>query len=294
MVTITAVKQEHTLYRILRNILKDKDCDINIIGLDDPNDRLYLNESLYEKPFFLYIEEPKCFNHTHLFQNKNFKGFISHLKIACDELKSKFDVPTYYIELSSEDKDYDKINIHIQSLNTGRPINFISWGSWVDYNDRNFSNRGGNAVDNLICDLFKTIDGHLTFRTSNNLRCKSVYYEKINLIPNYMDEQYMNDLCYNSDIFLLPAKQVHSVSLTYAMSFGLFLIVSDGWGFSEYCDSLNSINYKNIDEIIEICSNREKLIEKRKNSLEKFKLKYTTDLHSKRISAIIDMLDHDK
>lgn len=291
MISVIALKSDHTLYNILRNVLKNINLDFNIIGLDDPfvgNDNsFYFNPDFYNKPFFLYLEEPRCFKNNFILNHINFKGFISHLKITCEEMRSNFNVPVYYLELSSEEKNYVRINQSINSLRNNRPINFISWGSWTDFNDSNFSNRGGNSSDNLICELFPKIKSTLTFRTKNNLKSKNLFPNRVNLIADYLSENQMNELCYSSDIFLLPANQVHSVSLTYAMSFGMLLLVSDGWGFEEYCDSSNSINYKNFDEILSVCLDRNKLIEKRISSLEKYKSKYTTQIHKNKVESFL-------
>jgi glycosyltransferase involved in cell wall biosynthesis len=44
----------------------------------------------------------------------------------------------------------------------------------------------------------------------------------------------METLHAGSHIFLLPAARVHIVSLLQAMSYGLAVVASDGWGFDEY------------------------------------------------------------
>src|SRR5438552_2349187 len=44
----------------------------------------------------------------------------------------------------------------------------------------------------------------------------------------------MADLHAKSHIFLLPAARVHIVSLLQAMSYGLAVVASDGWGMEEY------------------------------------------------------------
>jgi glycosyltransferase involved in cell wall biosynthesis len=44
----------------------------------------------------------------------------------------------------------------------------------------------------------------------------------------------MEALLAESHIYLLPAARVHIVSLLQAMSHGLAVVTSDGWGFDEY------------------------------------------------------------
>lgn len=296
MISVLALKHDHTLYKILRELVKDLNYDFNIIGLDNPiagnYDAFYLNSELYSKPFFFYLEEPNCFRNSEILKNKNFLGFISHLKTTCNEMKNNFGVEVNYLELSSKEKNYSKIVENINSLRTNRPIRFVSWGSWVDHGDNNFFNRGGSESDRLLSELFEHIDGQLIFRTNKYLNCKSKFPDRVELISRYIDESEMENFCYGADVFLLPAKQVHSVSLTYAMSFGLMLVVSDGWGFEEYCDDSNSVNYREINKILNICLNREELIKRRLNSLEKFKSKYTPSKHFDRFASIINVFNN--
>jgi glycosyltransferase involved in cell wall biosynthesis len=44
----------------------------------------------------------------------------------------------------------------------------------------------------------------------------------------------MAELHATSHIFLLPAARIHIVSVLQAMSYGLAVVASDGWGFEEY------------------------------------------------------------
>src|SRR5947199_5676853 len=49
-----------------------------------------------------------------------------------------------------------------------------------------------------------------------------------------MTTEEMAALHADSHIFLLPAARVHIVSLLQAMSYGLAVVTSDGWGIDEY------------------------------------------------------------
>jgi glycosyltransferase involved in cell wall biosynthesis len=295
MINIFAIKNDHTLYNVLRNTFKSIDFDCNIIGLDDPHSGMnlpfYSNEEFYKKPFFLYLEEFKTFRREEIINNKNFLGFISHIKNTCEQVFEKYNCNTYHLDLSSPDKNYSIILQNIESLKSDRPINLIAWGSWIDINDNNFFERGGDKVDDIACYLLQNnININLTFRTNKNLKCKNLFPDKVNIIKEYISENELQELYYKSDIFLLPSRQVHSCSLTNAMSFGLCLIVSDGWGMDEYCNKLNSINYNEINQITDICSNREKLIQKRLNSLRNYKLKHSSNIHKEKAKNLIEII----
>ena len=296
MINIFAAKNDHTLYNILRNSFKDIDFDCNIIGLDyqafGMNSPFYLNDEFYKKPFFLYLEEFITFQREEIIKNKNCLGFISHIKNTCEQLINEYNCNVYHLELASPDKNSDAVLNSIESLRSDRPINLIAWGSWSDVLDNNFFERGGDKVDELACSLLQNnININLTFRTTKNLKCKNLFPDKVNVIRDYISENELERLYYKSDIFLLPSRQVHSCSLTNAMSFGLCSIVSDGWGINEYCNKLNSINYKETNEIIDICSNKEKLILKRFNSFVNYKLKYSSNIHVEKAKNRIKLVE---
>ena len=58
----------------------------------------------------------------------------------------------------------------------------------------------------------------------------------VRVIDRFLPADEMADLHADSDIFLLPAARVHIVSLLQAMSYGLPVVASDGWGFEEYVE----------------------------------------------------------
>jgi glycosyltransferase involved in cell wall biosynthesis len=58
----------------------------------------------------------------------------------------------------------------------------------------------------------------------------------VRVISRFLPAHEMEDLLAESHIFLLPAARVHIVSLLQAMSYGLAVVTSDGWGFDEYIE----------------------------------------------------------
>src|SRR6202040_4269230 len=50
----------------------------------------------------------------------------------------------------------------------------------------------------------------------------------------FVTAEEMADLHARSHIYLLPAARVHILSLLQAMSYGLAVVTSDGWGIEEY------------------------------------------------------------
>ena len=159
MVEVYAIKNEHTIYRILRELGEDIEHDISIIGLDspllgikDPEYSIDIIGKYLEKPFFLYIEEYVTFGGNPNYENtrvdratlamflnhQNFLGFISHIKSTCKELYTEYGVNCYHLPMSSHDKDRQRIIERINSLKTDRPVNLMAWSSWMDIDDHNF------------------------------------------------------------------------------------------------------------------------------------------------------------
>src|SRR5262249_57313331 len=56
----------------------------------------------------------------------------------------------------------------------------------------------------------------------------------VRVIDRFLSADEMDALLADSHIFLLPSARVHIVSLLQAMSYGLAVVTSDGWGFDEY------------------------------------------------------------
>jgi hypothetical protein len=302
-VSVLALKHDHTIYEILRDAVKGIELDVNIIGLDDPVAGMHVswyNEPsqravLYDKkPFFFYIEEYDTFkgrdnaNHWHfddpppaihyslltapsppILCHPNFRGFISHIQDTCDRLYDTFKVPVYHLSLCSTYRGLDEFNPvkeHIESLDD-RPVHLIAWSSWNDIHDNNFINRGGVVVDKLVCDLLSLdCDIHFSMRTLQGMQSKGGWPERVDIYRSYLTEEEKNGLFSQGDIFLLPSDQVHSASVTYAMSFGMPCVVSDGWGMSEFCNSLTSLPVKNINAIVDIINDKEALKVKRRNT----------------------------
>ena len=56
----------------------------------------------------------------------------------------------------------------------------------------------------------------------------------VRVIDRFLSAEEMAELHASSHIFLLPAARIHVVSLLQAMSYGLAVVASDGWGIEEY------------------------------------------------------------
>ena len=177
------------------------------------------------------------------------------------------DARIFHISLGCFDKELDKIR---QSINTigKRPVTLLSWGTWRDTGNANFIDRGGDRINFLVNHLLNK--GHnirAVIRVGSHISCALNYPDKVTLVNKYLAEKDLYDLHYNSDIFLLPAQEVHSMSIVTAYSFGLPCILSKSWGMSEFNNPFTSVDIDNLGAIEELCSDLKVLRAKRINTL---------------------------
>jgi len=328
MINIISMKEDHTMYDVLRAISKGVDHDINILGLDSPdgiNHSIYLSPKNFELPFLLYLEEPNTFDGVHadplvtppwapvpmevlslFLDNKNFMGFVSHLKDTCRILLTKYKTNCYHLPLSSSEKNLNLIRQRIKSLKKDRPINLYASSSWSDFRGNNFFNRGGRIIDELVTILLdNNINVKLTYRSPTPMKCKTLHPTRVDVISEYLSRDKLEELMAQQDIYLLPSKQVHSASLTEAFSYGMPSVVSTGWGISEFCfDGFNSLihrvedfsspagcfSYLNniIPRIKNLCENRELLITKSENILAWYKVNHSRENHRNNFTNLMD------
>jgi glycosyltransferase involved in cell wall biosynthesis len=120
------------------------------------------------------------------------------------------------------------------------PIELLFVNSWAQQ-PVSFGLRGGFD----ILEAFRILKQHyprlrLTLRTTLPKIARHyqqiVAHDDVQIIDRVVSDEEMTQLHQQADIFLLPAGRIHIVSLLGAMSHGLPVVVSDGWGFEEYVD----------------------------------------------------------
>jgi glycosyltransferase involved in cell wall biosynthesis len=119
-------------------------------------------------------------------------------------------------------------------------IHLLFINSWCQIPE-NFYVRGGLDVLEAFSILHERYPQlRLTLRTA--LPSLDDHYHRIiekgwvRVINRFLSAEEMADLHADSHIFLLPAARIHIVSLLQAMSYGLAVVASDGWGIEEYVD----------------------------------------------------------
>ena len=210
-----------------------------VIEIEDPTTLFYpmvqnghtCGLSLADSPYLPIVKT--------LLEADHCKAIITHMKSTAKL------VPTLFNSEKIRDKMvYAPLGVKLPSRwqrhesQPDEPIELLFINSWCQVPE-NFHLRGG--LD--ILEAFATLrvrypQLRLTLRT--NLPALADHYLRIiesgwvRVINRFLTTEEMAELHASSHIFLLPAARVHIVSLLQAMSYGLAVVGSDGWGMEEY------------------------------------------------------------
>jgi glycosyltransferase involved in cell wall biosynthesis len=174
-----------------------------------------------------------------LLESDQCKGIITHMKSTAQM------VPTLFgSEKITNKVHYAPLGIKAPSrwqrheVDEPEQIHLIFINSWCQV-PANFYVRGGLDVLEAFATLrVRYPQLRLTLRSS--IPGLDDHYRRIledgwvRVIERYMPGDEMSSLLAGSHIFLLPAARVHILSLLQAMSYGLAVVASDGWGIEEY------------------------------------------------------------
>lgn len=179
-----------------------------------------------------------------LIQSKNCKGIITHIKSTAENIPKLFQD-----ERISNKVSYIPLGINLPASNLCEKgnkewIELLFTNSWHQ-NPRNFFVRGGLDLLEAFSALNQKYPNiRLTLRTQ--LPDLGPHYQEIisqsniRVVGGFLPENDWRELYHYSDIFILPAARIHVVSILEAMSYGMAVVVSDGWGIEEYIE--NGVN----------------------------------------------------
>jgi glycosyltransferase involved in cell wall biosynthesis len=185
--------------------------------------------NLAKSPYFPIVKS--------LLESDQCRGILTHMKstaamvptlFGSEKIRAKVHYAPLGVKLAENWQRHDESeHIHLLFIN-----------SWCQV-PHNFCLRGGLDVLEAFSVLHRRYPNlRLTLRT--NLPGLDEHYYRImeqgwvRLIDRFLTAEEMDALLAESHIFLLPAARVHIVSLLQAMSYGLAVVASDGWGFEEY------------------------------------------------------------
>ncbi len=163
----------------------------------------------------------------------NFKGIITHMKdtiqsfdrIMHGAINNKLHYVPIGFPTAKDPKTPKKLGQKLRVLVTN------SYGAPVG----NFYVRGGVEAVVAVTDLIN--DGHnveLTVLGPTPRDMIARCNKNTRVFDSFVDEAFLKSIIDETDVFLIPAMRVHSISVVRAMCEGIVPIVSDGWGFDEF------------------------------------------------------------
>jgi glycosyltransferase involved in cell wall biosynthesis len=209
-----------------------------IIEIEDPTTLFYphiqnggtLDLDFTASPYFPIVKT--------LLESDQCKGILTHMQstarmvptlFGSDKIREKVFYAPLGVELPR------RWQRHAEQ-DDSEPINLLYINSWCQ---TNFYVRGGLDILEAFTILRERYPQlRLTMRA--NLPGLDNHYSKliesgwVRVISRFLPAKEMDDLMAESHVFLLPAARVHVVSLLQAMSYGLAVVTSDGWGIDEY------------------------------------------------------------
>jgi glycosyltransferase involved in cell wall biosynthesis len=165
------------------------------------------------------------------------KGIVTHMRSTAELVRTLFRSETINRKVF-----YQPLGVRLperwQRHDDTEHINLLFINSWCQM-PTNFQLRGGLEVLEAFATLRERYPQlRLTLRTG--LPGLAEHYHRIieagwvRVIDRFLSAEEMEALLAESHVFLLPAARVHIVSLLQAMSYGLAVVASDGWGIEEY------------------------------------------------------------
>lgn len=165
------------------------------------------------------------------------KGIVTHIRSTAELVRTLFRSETIGNKVF-----YQPLGVRLperwQRHDDTDHINLLFVNSWCQV-PTNFQLRGGLEVLEAFATLRERYPQlRLTLRTG--LPGLADHYRRIleagwvRVIDRFLPAEEMDALLAESHVFLLPAARVHIVSLLQAMSYGLAVVASDGWGIEEY------------------------------------------------------------
>ncbi|MBA4063033.1 MAG: hypothetical protein C0501_04865 [Isosphaera sp.] len=213
-----------------------------VIEIEDPTTLFYplvqnghtCGTALAESPYFPAVKA--------LLEDDNCKAIVTHMRSTAEL------VPTLFgSEAVRRKVVYAPLGVPLPARwqrhdpePADAPVHLLFINSWCQVPE-NFFLRGGLEVLEAFDQLRRKYPQvRLTMRTA--LPLLDDHYHRIvesgwvRVVNRFMSAGEMADLHAGSHVFLLPAARVHIVSLLQAMSYGLPVVGSDGWGMEEYLE----------------------------------------------------------
>ena len=196
---------------------------------------------------------PQTFAHMpaykEAFEDENFRGVVCHMHQTLESINKMFDYSEkiekklFYLPLAYESKiekikptDPNKIVLTFTNSFGGQKNNFPLRGGLeclMVYKDL-YESGNTNLFLNLVGPV--NVDDELLEWFKN---CENVSIHGPNTVIHgreMLTDDVIHNILLDTDIFLIPACRIHSMSVVRALCYGNVVIGSNGWGFNEFLD----------------------------------------------------------
>jgi len=195
-------------------------------------------------------------------EDENFRGVVCHMKQTLESIDKMFDYSEkigkklHYLPLAYESG--------IDKIKTTNPQKIVlTFTNSYGGQKNNFPIRGGLETLLAYKDLYQSGNTNLFLNLVGPVNiddelldwfkeCENVTIYGPNTIIHerpMLTDDVIHNIILETDIFLIPACRIHSMSVVRALCYGNVVIGSNGWGFSEFlddefcCDGQESSSY---------------------------------------------------
>lgn len=210
-----------------------------VIEIEDPTTLFHpfvlngntANLDVRELPHFAHVKA--------LLEAPNCRGVVTHMRSTAEMLPTLFESAVIARKMT-----YSPLGVALppehQTHDTDGPINLLFTNSWHQM-PNSFFVRGGLDVLEAF-DILRRRYPQLRLTVRSALPPLPERYQRmlldgwVRVIDRFLPAELMSELQRETHVYLLPAARIHIVSVLQAMARGQAVVVSDGWGMSEYVE----------------------------------------------------------
>jgi hypothetical protein len=184
-----------------------------------------------------------------IFEDRAFRGIICHMKQTLESINKIFNYnkriseKLFYLPLA-----YDSGITQIKETNPKKIV--LTFTNSFGGQENNFPLRGGLECLLAFKQLYEEGNNNLFLNLTGALKindyllkwlkdCDNVIIHEPDTVVHQREmltDDTIHKIILDTDIFLIPACRIHSMSVVRALCYGNVVIGSNGWGFNEFLD----------------------------------------------------------